>query len=176
MPSEKGDDPLDDVQAGETVEVTAEDRIWAHDIAYPVLSGHDREVESIRLTGASIETDERGDEEVVVQLAADVTKIDPKTKPVFQTEELYESRSGSSSTSSSWPWYAKFAVQAVPTVGLVAFSTWLSTRIIDAADITINGSPVSSPGWLGLFFVSLIILVVVMAPAYLPGRVGGVSS
>lgn len=168
-------DPLEDIPVGETVEVPAETEIYAHDIGYPHYLGSDRDLGAVRLTEAQIEELDNGDVQVVIEVAADVTKVDPKEKPYFMSGDEYNSRSRSSTSSdSSWPTWAKVAVQTIPTAATFALTAWFSTRIINAADMTVNGTAVSAPPWFPVFLVMMVIVAMIMCIQYLPRPSGGV--
>lgn len=168
--SKPSEDPVEEMAVGETRTLSGETSFDTHEAMWDEFVGWDRKAEDVRVEDTFVE-----DGEVVVRIAGDVTKIDPKTKPVFQSEERWNSRSDTAATtSSSWPWWAKVAMQTIPTLAVSAFVAWVSTRIIDAADITVNGEGVAAPGWLGVFFVMVTIVAVVMGMQYLPRPSGGV--
>lgn len=167
MPSE---DPLEEMAVGETRTLCGETTFDTHEAMWDEFVGFDRNVDDVRVEAAFVR-----DNEVVVHIAGDVTKVDPNTKPVFQSKERWNARSDTTATtSSSWPWWAKVAMQAIPTLGVFAFVAWLSTRIIDAANLTVNGEAVAAPGWVGLFFVMVVIVAAIMGMEYLTRPNGGV--
>lgn len=172
MPSDD-QDPIEDMEVGETQTLSNETEIFAHDIARDEFLGSDRRVENIQ-ANARVQGNE-----VVVEVAGDVTRIDPHTKPVFQSAERYADRSDTSVEPT--PAWKQTLWKATPLlINLAAYGgiSYIAVNIIqEFQGATINGEPMSVPGETELMAVLFLIFFFTFGLQYsLPRVIGGVRS
>ena len=165
MPSERS---IDELEVGETVEhsETTAFEFWFQD--WDGYLGRDRDVEDLRIADARIEG-EQGNESVVIEVAADVTKIDPKVKPVFQTKERFEHEPTTTSTTPTW---LKEAASFTAMAGTLAIGAFISISVLQKLNLQINGVTVESPTFLELFPAMLVILGLSLGMRYLISNIG----
>jgi len=117
------DDPVDEMDEYETQTLEASgDMYWFDLDGGTHFSGRDRVHEDIRVTDAYVEGSD-----VVVEVAADVTKVDPETKPVFQTEDRFENGYNHSRR----PWYQPYANIAVGTLIAGIVTVGVGTEVLE---------------------------------------------
>jgi len=95
------------MEVGETKTVATLAEINALEAGRDEYVGRDREADNFRIAETEVV-----DEHVAVIIEADVTKVDPDTKPVFQTEHHFENGYNHSRR----PWYQPYANGAVATL------------------------------------------------------------
>ena len=169
MPSEQND-PVEGMEVGETRELSSTSTMDAYELAWDEFVGWDRQVDNI-----TVDAHVDDDDNIVTVVRGDVTKVDPKVKPVFQTKSSWEQRSDTDAKPT--PRWFKIGRKALPHAvmfGVFGVSALVATRVMEQfSGMTINGQPVEAPSMLPVFFVMLIIVSVVYGIQYLPGRVGG---
>jgi len=117
------DDPVDDMELYETRTLEASgDMYWFDLDGGTYFSGYDRVPENIEVTDAYVDGSD-----VVVEVAADVTKVDPETKPVFQTEDRFENGYNHSRR----PWYQPYANIAVGTLIAGIVTLGVGTEVLE---------------------------------------------
>jgi len=124
-------DPVEEMELYETRRLsTTQEEYWFEFGEGRYWSGSGRVAENIEVTDAYVEGSD-----VVVEVAADVTKVDPDIKPVFQTEDHFEN----GYSHSRRPWYQPYANGAVATLiaGIVTlgFGTNVLQEIAPEMDI-----------------------------------------
>ena len=164
----ESDDPLKNADVGEMQ--TVRESVELHTINFQpdVFRGSDRFVDT-EVADVEIVEDEYGDETLVVTFEGEVTKRLPRNwdycrEPRTVTEEKQARRS-------------RWIQKAIPIVSaLVASGVALAvfSRLMENfAGTTIDGEPIQAPG--PEFYVGFILLVVFLmwAIQYLPGKVSG---
>jgi len=155
------DDPVDEMELGETETVATLTEINALEAGWDEYGGQDREADNFRIAETEVV-----DEQVAVVIEADVTKVDPDTKPVFQSEDRWQGRSDVESQTPRWlSTLSRIAPYGVTAAALGA-SWFLAQRVITRADMTMNGEQVGAPSFGALAPMLFLVLIVVWMLQY----------
>jgi len=168
------EDPVDDMELGETAEVshTWECSVWGK--ADNDYVGRDREISDLTVDDAYV-VDEDGNESIELVVSADVTKVDPDTKPFFQSEDRWERRQ-QADTKTVDSRVGVAALKTAPyaiTAGTFGVVMFVADRVFEQADMTINGQPLAAPGFLEIAPIFFLALFLMWAIQYLPGTMRG---
>jgi hypothetical protein len=134
--SEKTGQDFDQLEIGDTAELTDtfEWSVW-NQIDNEFL-GTDKDIDDMHIADARIGGSE-GNETVVVEVAADVTKVDPDEKPVFQTEERFKHGYNHSQR----PWWKKYVNGTIATLIAGGVTVGVGSTILNK----LSSSMVSGP-------------------------------
>jgi hypothetical protein len=152
---------FEELDQNETVELSKQTRINAYEMAWDEFVGHDRDVSDIRVSDAYVDGDD-----VVVEVAGDVTKRDPKEIPVFQSQERWESHT-ETTESTMLTWVGKIA-PPITTLGVATLGIFVARHIMSQLEMTVNGKPLTPPPWIGLVLMVLTIGTVIFGIQALP--------
>jgi hypothetical protein len=157
------EDPMADLDAGESAQFETSVELSAWDVAPDELFGRDRDgdraVTDVDLAGGD------GNETIVVTYEADLEK---EPVPAIRKRPRHE-------RDTNRPWYRK-ALSAAPVVATawicVAIAVWITEAFLSST--TINGDRIGAVGFwevLGVFLlVTVITIVVILGPALSPHR------
>lgn len=159
-------DALADVAVGETVTMQADHEVYLYGLNRDSESwiGHDKRIEEYRVVEQEIDG-----HDLHLTVEADVTKIDPKVKPAFNTKESwerYQARQADPSPAESGLLWALRAHRMIPDAAITAGVTvlvgtvaWFLMRDIA---LTVNGETVGMLG-IGAFLPVLALIVVLVS-------------
>jgi len=167
-----------DLQPGEKDTVHSERRFSFWDSAPEELVGKDTHIEDLQASNIRIEG-KKGSGEIVFDIDAEVRGINNDELPAFQTQEQYErqqERLEELQTSASKPPKRVSEAISVGVTGVViAISSFVAVRVLNAADMSINGATVDAPSAYSLMAAMAILFFAFWAIQYLPRMLRGGS-
>jgi len=167
----------DDLQPGEKQTVTTERRISFWGTAPDELLGDDTHIDELTASNVRVEG-EKGSEEIVFEVTAETRGVNSSELPHFESQERYEERQEWAEQYNRNPGPPKRVREAI-SVGVtgivIAISSFVAVRVMEAADMTINGEAIDPPSAYGLMAAMATLFFALWAIQYLPRMLRGGS-